>query len=108
MGGGKTQVRNAVDDRPEFCDTLEQIAQRSDLHASGIKVFGTPLGHPQFVEAHLNKKIAVKEVLLERILAVPDLQSSRSLFDCASARAKLKLLVDCGETRSHEGIFTAT
>ena len=78
---------NAVDDRQEFCDTLEQIAQRSDSHASvwcgsglpldkqGIKVLGTPLGHPQFVEAHLNKKIAVQEVLLERILAVPDLLS---------------------------------
>ena len=31
--GGKTQVWNAVDDKREFCDVLEQIAQRSDPHA---------------------------------------------------------------------------
>ena len=104
--GGKTQVWNAVDDRPEFCDVLEQIVQRSDPHArvwrgsalpldkQGVKVLGTPLGHPLFVEAYLCKKTAAQEVLLERILAVPDLQSSWSLLlHCASARANYLLRV---------------
>ena len=68
----------------------------------GIKVLGTPLGHPQFVEAHLNKKIAVREVLLERIPAVPDLQSSWSLLlHCASARANFLLRVVKPEARGH-------
>ena len=109
--GGKTHVWHAVDDRPEFCDVLEQIAQRSDPHArvwrgsalpldkQGVKVLGTPLGHPQFVEAYLCKKTAAQEVLLERIPAVPDLQSSWSLLlHCASARANYLL----------EGLLTAT
>ena len=68
----------------------------------GIRVLGTPLGHPQFVEAHLNKKIAVQEVLLERIPAVPDLQSSWSLLlHCASARANFLLRVVKPEARGH-------
>ena len=45
------------------------------LDKQGIKYLGTPLGHPQILEAHLNKKVAVQEVLLERILAVPVLLS---------------------------------
>ena len=54
-------------DRPEFCDTLEVIDRRSNPEArvrrrsdlpfekQGIKILGTPLGHPQFVEAHFNR-----------------------------------------------------
>ena len=76
----KTQVWNAVDDRPEFCDVLEQIAQRSDPHVrvwrgsalpldkQGVKISGTPMGHPQFVEAYLCKKTAAQEVLLNAFL----------------------------------------
>ena len=88
-------VWTAVDDRPE----LEQIAQRSDPHArvwrgfavvldkQGIKVLGTPLGHPHFVGACLCKKIAL-------IHAVRDLQSSWSLLlHCVSARANYLLRV---------------
>ena len=104
--GGKTQVWNAVDDKPKFCDVLGQIGQRSDPHArvwrgsalpldkQGVKILGTPLGHPQFVEAYLCKKTAAQEVLLERIPAIPDLQSSWSLLlHCASARANYLLRV---------------
>ena len=104
--GGKTKVWNAINDRPEFCDTLEVIARRSDPEArvwrgsdlpfekQGIKILGAPLGHPQFVEAHLNKKIVEHEVLLERIPTVPDLQSAWSLLlHCASARANYLLRV---------------
>ena len=104
--GGKTKVWNAINDRPEFCDTLEVIARRSDPEArvwrgsdlpfekQGIKILGTPLGHPQFVEAHLKRKIEEHEVLLERIPTVPDLQSASSLLlHCASARANYLLRV---------------
>ena len=40
--GGKTHVWHAVDDRPEFCDVLEQIAQRSDPPCPGVARFCAP------------------------------------------------------------------
>ena len=66
---GKTQVWNQGGVRPPACDALESTAQRehpearmwkgSDLPTGqqGIKVLGTPLGHPDFVSAHLDGKI---------------------------------------------------
>ena len=69
-------------DYGRFCDTLERIARAQDpdrvwpFVQQGIKVFGTPLGHSAFVEAHLNKKAEEQALLLERIPAIPDLQSS--------------------------------
>ena len=33
INGGKTQVWNAIDDRPDFCDTLERIARAQDPDA---------------------------------------------------------------------------
>ena len=74
---------NAIDDRPDFCDTLERNARAQDPDArvrrgselpvvqQGIKVLGTPLGHSAFVEAHLSKKAEEQALLLERIPAVP-------------------------------------
>ena len=51
-------------------------------------MLGTPLGDPAFVESQLEMKIAQQRTLLERIPAVPDLQSARLLLlHCASARA---------------------
>ena len=111
--GGKTQVLNAVDDRPEFCGTgadrskvgppcpgVARFCAPSDKQ--GVKVLGTPLGHPQFVEAYLCKKIAAQEVLLERILAVLDLQSSWSLLlHCPSARANYLWVVKPEATRAY-------
>ena len=48
------------------------------------------------------QKNTAQELLLERVPAVPDLQSSWSLLlHCASARAHF--FVECCETRSHEG-----
>ena len=75
--GGKTKVLNEIDDRPEFGDTFgghcSQVRPR-------CRVLETPLVHPQFVEAHLNRKMAEHEVFLERMPTVPDLQSAWSLF----------------------------
>ena len=65
--------------RPPVCDALELIAQREHLEArvwkgsnlttgqQNIKVLGTPLGHPDFVSAHLDGKIQEHELLLSRI-----------------------------------------
>ena len=77
-------------------DPEARVWRGSDLpfEKQGIKILGTPLGHPQFVEAHLNKKIEEHEVLLERMPTVPDLQSAWSLLlHCASARANYLLRV---------------
>ena len=106
INGGKTQVWNAIDDRPDFYDTLERIARAQVPDARvwrgselpvvqhGIKVLGTPLGHSPFVEAHLNKKAEEQALLLERIPAVPDVQSSWALLlHCAAARANFLLRV---------------
>ena len=38
----------------------------------GIKVLGTPLGHPDFVAAHLDRVLSDHRTLLERIPAVQD------------------------------------
>ena len=62
---GKTQVWNGAGIRPPACDAFEQIARVENPRAvvwkgphlvvedQGIKVLGTPLGHPEFVTAHL-------------------------------------------------------
>ena len=68
--GGKTRVWNSAGTRPLACDILEQIAQATSDHAEpvwrgsdlptdqqGIKVLGTPLGHADFVRAHLDRKV---------------------------------------------------
>ena len=98
--GGKTQVWNMAGIRPEARDVLEQIAQAADPTAvvwrgsevpsvqQGIKIFGAPLGHPDFVSAHLERAIAEHGVLLERIPLVPDVQSAWLLLvHCAQAQA---------------------
>ena len=98
--GCKTQVWNMAGIRPEACDVLEQIAQAADPTAvvwrgsdvpsvqQGIKILEAPLGHPDFVSAHLERTIAEHAVLLERIPLVPDIQSAWLLLvHCAQARA---------------------
>ena len=54
----------------------------------GIKVLGTPLGHPDFVTRHLQAVVAEHQTLLDHIPRVKDLQSAWLLLShCASARA---------------------
>ena len=67
--GGKTQVLNLGGERPEFCDVLKWIAQATDPEArewkgpripprdQGVRVLGTPLGHVNFVAAHLRERL---------------------------------------------------
>ena len=88
---GKTQVWNLGGVRPEFCDTLERIARVIDPEALvwrgsglpteqlGIRVLGTPLGHDDFVAAHLQECLRSHQILLDRIPEVTDLQSAWAL-----------------------------
>ena len=40
----------------------------------GVTILGTPLGHPDFVEASLWAKSREHDTLFDRLVAVPDLQ----------------------------------
>ena len=106
LHGGKTQVWNGAGIRPPACDVLEQIARREDpravvwkgsevaVESQGIKVLGTPLGHPAFVATHLGRIEEEHKVLWERIPAVQDVQSAwLILLHCAAARANYLLRV---------------
>ena len=57
-------------------------------HQRSIKVLGTPLGHPDIVQAHLDKLTAQHQILLDRIPYVEDTQAAWLLLvHCAAARA---------------------
>ena len=104
--GGKTHVWNQAGLKPDACETLQRIAQVSDLDAQvwrgsevpttmqGMKVLGTPLGHPDYVASHLEAMTRKHGVLLESIPNVVDVQCAWLLLvHCASARAKITI---CG------------
>ena len=106
LHSGKTQVWNKSGTRPQACDALERVARTVNpravvwrgsqllAHEQGIKVLGTPMGHPAFVAAHLERTTAEHQVLLDRIPHVPDVQSAwLLLLHCASARANYLLRV---------------
>ena len=60
----------------------------------GIKVLGTPLGHEDFVAAHLQRVLRKHQTLLERIPALQDIQSAWTLLlHSASSRANYQLRV---------------
>ena len=99
--------------RRAACNVLERIAQVADPEArvwrgsgktdlppaqEGITVLGTPLGHPSFVQGHLERKAAEQRTLLERIPLVRDLQSAWVLLlYCATTRANYLLQASgCG------------
>ena len=103
---GKTQVWNAAGIRPPACDELERIAQLTDPDArvwkgfllptseQGVRILGTPVGHPDFVQAFLRKVLEEHDVLLSRIPMVEDLQSAWALLlHCAGGRANFMLRV---------------
>ena len=97
--------------RPQVCDILEQMARESDPRARvwrgsdrpdnqlGLKVLGTPLGHPAYVQEHLEIIAAEHQQFLDKIPTVPDLQCAWALLlHCGSARANYFLRVvrpDC-------------
>ena len=103
---GKTQVWNAAGVRPPACDQLERRARVSDPEArvwkgsdiptaeQGVRILGTPLGHPDFVHTYLENVLNEHGVLLSRIPLVEDVQSARALLlPCAGGRANYLLRV---------------
>ena len=100
--GGKTHVWNQAGVKPDACEALQRVAEALDPTGQvkvwrgsevpsaeqGIKVLGTPIGHPEFVAAHLERTLAEHQVLLSRIPSIPDVQCAwLLLLHCASARA---------------------
>ena len=52
----------------------------------GLKLLGTPLGHPEYVSEQLERLATEHQTLLDRIPVVPDLQCAWAiLLHCASA-----------------------
>ena len=103
---GKIKVWNAGGIRPRACDVLQQIAEAAGSRApvwrgsglptaeQGIKVLGTPLGHEDFVAAHLSSVLRAHQILLERIPLVQDVQCAWALLlHSAAARANYQLRV---------------
>ena len=94
--------------RPVGCDLLERIAQQSDpearvwrgselpMHQQGVTILGTPLGHPDFVSAQLQRKIQNHRILLERIPAVTDVQSAWSYCYIVPRPGRITSCVWCG------------
>ena len=77
---GKTKVYNRAGVRPEACDRLERRARLATQEARvwrggldvnpevrGIKVLGTPLGHPTYVTTQLQRIRQDQQLLLDRI-----------------------------------------
>ena len=74
---GKTQIWNRAGVRPLACDVLERVAQAVNPTArvwrcsmlpevqQGMKVLGTPLGHPAYVAQHLRSVSREQQVLLD-------------------------------------------
>ena len=107
--GGKTRVWNRVGLRPEACNVLERIARTVDPTAvvwrgsdlppieQGLEILGTPLGHPDFVESHLQSVARKQQVLLDRIPMVSDVQI-RVAFAVALCISSGKFPVEGGAT----------
>ena len=92
-------VWNAAGVKPEGCDVLQSIAVTFDptaivwrgselpTHERGLKVLGTPVGHPDFVRANLEQRSRSHQPFLDRISLLEDTQSAWLLLvHCAAAR----------------------
>ena len=104
---GKTQIWNLAGEMPDGCEALQTAAVLSDptavvwrgseelpTHRRGMKVLGTPLGHTDFVRAHLEKTTRDHQVFLDRIPLLKDVQSAWLLLvHCAAARANYQVRV---------------
>ena len=104
---GKTQLWNRAGVVPSGTEALTAAARVEDEDAivwrgdpelpeveQGIRLLGTPLGHPVFVEDQLARLTTSHRVLLERIQLVNDLQVAwLILVFCAATRANYVLRV---------------
>ena len=100
---GKTRAWNAAGEEPRTLLLRLPPDARHDTWAGnwslppaeqGITVLGTPIGHPDFVEAALVAKRTRQAELLDRIPAVPHLQSAwLLLLFCALPRSNFLLRI---------------
>ena len=104
---GKTQFWNHGGIEPPDCQRIYAAARAFDpnfvvwrgdatlpTEDQGVTILGTPLGHPDFVEASLQAKSREHDTLFDRLVAVPDLQCAwLLLLFCASTRANYMLRV---------------
>ena len=104
INAGKTQIWNRSGARPEVSNVLERVARASNPSAivwrgshlpsemQGIKILGTPLGHPDFVARHLEGVLEEQRVFMSRIPLVNDNQSAwLLLLHFANARANYQI-----------------
>ena len=104
---GKTQIWNKAGVTPTGSERLTAAARVADptaivwrgdfglpLEEQGVKIFGTPLGHPSFVRSQLATLSAKHDQLISKILHIQDLQCAWILLlYCASSRAHYTLRV---------------
>ena len=104
---GKTQLWNRGGVEPRGWELLAATAVRSDPDAivwkgdpslpadqQGVKVLGTPLGSPEYVQAMLERLSASHQRLIDRIPHITDLQSAYLLLlFCAASRPNYILRV---------------
>ena len=104
---GKTQVWSRGGVVPVGIDVLQAVARVNDPHAivwggdptlrseeQGVRILGTPWGHPKFVRSQLTVLSETHDQLLEKVITIPDLQcASLLLLYCCSARANYTLRV---------------
>ena len=101
---GKTQVWNQSGVEPRGIETLQAAAQLRDPDEvvcrgdtslpeaeQGMKILGTPLGHQQFVQSFLRATNEAHAVLVNRIPAIPDLQSAWLVLLFCATRANYLL-----------------
>ena len=91
----KTKVWNRAGEEPPDCEAMQRVAVLVDpeakvwrgyvsqpLSEQGLKIFGTPVGQPEFIRAELGNLIAKHRVLLDRIPAVNDLHDILRCTSC--------------------------
>ena len=83
---------------PQDMLTLGPDVWRSDAPAveRGVKVLGTPIGSPEFVQAHLATRLADEQVLLDRLAVLPDAAEMPSVLGSSSCTVPpLALITSC-------------
>ena len=111
INGDKTRVWKRSGSQPRGCDIFQRIAVQSDPDAvvwrgsdvptvqHGIKILGTPLGHHDYVQNHLERVADEHQRFMDMLPSVPNLQSSWLLLvHCASVRANYLLRTVCPDS----------
>ena len=112
LNPSKTKIWNSAGVKPPGCNVLQMVAETFDPTAvvwrgsglptqqQGMKVLGTPLGHPEFVRTNLELKSISHQTFLDRIPLLQDVQASWLLLvQCAAARANyMTRVVEPGAT----------